>query len=100
MREAVIENDQVKVDGNGKVVTKLKINWNKLTEFRIGPYEAKLLVVYDDGQRDVVLEGSSTFWVIPYKIIGGIVIGLIILFFAVKFLLRWYVGRQVSKSRR
>ena len=100
VNEPVIENDQVKLDGNGKVVTKLKINWNKLTEFRIGPYEAKLLVVYDDGQKDVVLEGSSTFWVLPYKIIGGILIGLIVLFFVAKFLLRWYVRQQVSKSRR
>lgn len=100
VREPVMENDSVKLDENGNPVTKLVINWNKLTNFRIGPYTAQLLMVYDDGARDVTIEGSTTFWVIPYTALAVILAVLIVLFFIIKYLLRWYVRREVSRSRK
>jgi hypothetical protein len=100
VNEPVIEGDQVKVDENGKPVMKLQINWNKLTDFRIGPYEAKLLMVYDDGNKDVVVEGATTFWVIPYTIIGATIITLLVLFFVIKFFLRMYIKKAIAGSKR
>lgn len=67
---------------NGKVVTNRKnepvkvLNWdfNQLSKFRFGKYTANLLLVYDDGQRDIPIEATVSFWVIPWRYI------LIILF--------------------
>ena len=49
-------------------------DWTKVSEFRFGQYTAKLVGVYNDGERDVPLEAEVTFWVVPWKIILGIVI--------------------------
>lgn len=47
-------------------------NFDKpLSTFRIGKYTANLLLVYDNGERDVPIEATVSFWVIPWKIIGG-----------------------------
>lgn len=55
---------------------KLVWDYSKLSSFRIGKYTGKVIVIYDDGARDVPLEASVSFWVIPWKILG---IGLIII---------------------
>lgn len=54
-------------------------DWSQLDKFRIGRYTAKVVVAYNDGQRDVPLESVLEFWIIPWKIIVGIlfVVGLI-----------------------
>jgi hypothetical protein len=100
VNEPVMENGEVVLDELGNPVTKLKINWNKLTSFRIGPYEAKLLMVYDDGEKDVTIEGVTTFWVLPYKAIAVILIILVLIIVALRFFLKWYVGQAVKKSRK
>lgn len=99
VQEKVIENGVEKLDNTGKPITKLAINWNKLTSFRIGPYTARLLMVYDDGQRDVTIEGTTTFWVIPYTALGVILVTLIIVVVLLRFLLKWYVKRAIAKSK-
>lgn len=58
------------VDGTTK--PELTWNWNKLGDLRIGSYTAKLIAIYDDGQRDVPLEREVNFWVIPWLMILGI----------------------------
>lgn len=74
------ENGKVLIDKNGKTKYETKINFNKITEFRIGKYTAHLVAVYDNGERDVPLEASVSFWVIPWKIIlGGVFLLLLIL---------------------
>ena len=98
VRQPVMENGTAKIE-NGKPVTKLAVNWDKLTHFRIGPYTANLVMVFDDGKRDVVLEKAVTFWVIPYKIIAGIIVTVVILFFVIRWLLKRYVRSQISKNK-
>lgn len=100
VRENVIEDEQIKLDKNGKAVKKLKINWDKLTNFRIGKYTANLLLVFDNGQRDVTLDSTVSFWVIPYKAIGVGLITILILFFVIKKLLGIYIGKEVKKRQR
>lgn len=99
-REVVMEEGEAKLDASGNPVTRLKINWNKLTSMRIGPYEAKLLMVYDDGVKDVTIEGTATFWVIPYTAIGISLIVIVVLFVALKFILGAYIKGQIAKSRK
>ncbi|MCL6096332.1 MAG: DUF916 domain-containing protein [Patescibacteria group bacterium] len=100
VKEEVTEDGQVKLDKNGKPVEKLTINWNKLTSFRIGKYTANLLLVFDNGKRDVSLESTTTFWVFPYKAIIVIVILFIAGIIVLRLLLKYYVSREIKKRTK
>ena len=77
----------VPIEENGKIVNdedgnpKTKLSWDgmELSKLRIGRYTANLLLVYDDGERDVPIEATLSFWVIPWRILGVmlLIIGLI-----------------------
>ena len=97
VREPVMVNGQVKLDKNGQPVTTLQINWNKLTSFRIGKYTANLLLVFDNGTRDVPLETKVSFWVIPWKVILIMLVALIVIIVLMRFLLKWYINREVRR---
>ena len=99
VREPVIEDGIPKLHENGMPVSKISINWNKLTHFRMGKYTASLLMVYDDGRRDATIEGVATFWLIPYTAIAVILTSLVVLFIILRFSLRWYIRREVKRSR-
>lgn len=51
----------------------LRWDWRHMNELRIGKYVAKAVLVYNDGQRDVPLIASTTFWVIPWTLLFAIV---------------------------
>jgi hypothetical protein len=98
--EPVMVSGQPKLDKNGKVEMHLALNWNKLTSLRIGKYDANVLLVFDNGTRDVPLEGKLSFWVFPYKLITGVLILLIAVFFLAKFVLKKYIEGEVKKRSR
>lgn len=52
-----------------------KLEWNldELKNLRFGRYTANLIVVYDNGERDVPIESSVTFWVVPIRLILGVI---------------------------
>lgn len=89
-----------KLDKNGNPTTKLTINWNKLTSFRIGPYNAQLLLIYDDGQKDQVIESQVKFWVIPYIPIVILVVGAIILILIIKMLIGAYINKEIRRREK
>ena len=95
--EPVIEDGQVKTDANGKIIKKLIINWDKLTSFRIGKYTANLLLVYDNGTRDVPMEANLSFWVIPYKIIIFMTVVFIAGIILIRYLLKSYINREIRR---
>lgn len=72
------ENGVPVKDAEGNVVKELKWNWADASKLRWGKYNAKIVLVYDDGKRDVPLEGEVSFWVMPWRLIGG---GLVVLIF-------------------
>ncbi len=47
----------------------LKWDWSRVQHLRYGKYYAKLVAVYNDGQRDVPVEAEVSFWIIPWKFI-------------------------------
>jgi hypothetical protein len=98
--EPIVENGVTKLDKNGKPLKHLVINWNKLTSFRVGKYTANLILVFDNGTRDVSLSSTLTFWVIPWKAIAVIILGLIIFILLVRFLLKIYIKKQIEKGLR
>ncbi len=62
-----------------KGVTTFKTTYDlaKADKFRIGKYTAHALLVYDNGERDVPLEATVSFWVVPWKLIGGAILIII-----------------------
>jgi hypothetical protein len=98
VREPVIQDGQTKVDKNGKPVYSININWNKLTSFRIGKYTANLLVVYDNGEKDIPLEATLSFWVFPYKVVGGTLLGIILFVLILRFAIKKYINRELQKK--
>ncbi len=76
-------------------------DWSQLSHFRIGRYTAKLVAVYNDGQRDVPIEQEVTFWVLPWKIILGALIVLVILIFGIWTILRkvWSMLRRGKRRK-
>lgn len=72
------ENGTNLKDEKGKTIQELVWNWKDASKLRWGKYTAKLVLVYDDGKRDVPIEGEVSFWVIPWRLVGG---GLLIAIF-------------------
>jgi hypothetical protein len=97
VRTPVMEAGQPKLDKNGKQIETIGINWNKLTSFRIGKYTANLLLVYDNGTRDVPLEAKISFWVFPWKVVGLLIITMVVVVLLARFLLKSYINREIRK---
>jgi hypothetical protein len=76
------DSGQPVLDKSGRPVTELTWDFNNsLSKLRFGKYTAKLVMVYDNGQRDVPLEGTVSFWVIPWRLLLGAVLLLALPFF-------------------
>lgn len=97
VKQPVLQDGQPKLDKNGRPVETLQINWNKLTNFRVGKYTANLLLVFDNGKRDVPLEATITFWVFPYKALAVMLVAVVALVLIVRFLLKYYVNREIRR---
>lgn len=84
------------IDKSGKTKKSLYWEFSKITRLRIGKYSAKIVVVYNDGIRDVPLQGEITFWVIPWKLM----LLTITLLVAPALLVYLYMKRrQLKKSK-
>lgn len=70
-----VENGVPIKDAGGRNVLETNYDFSKANKFRIGKYTAHLLMVYDNGERDIPVEGTVSFWIIPWKImLGGLVV--------------------------
>lgn len=63
-----------------------------------GRYTADLKVVYGANGQETT--SSVTFWVIPYTLIGGIILALIIGFFGLRTAIKRYNNHIISKARK
>ncbi len=66
-----IKDDKTVLDKKGNIVKKLQWDFSQADKLRWGHYTANLLLVYDDGKQDVTIEGKTSFWIIPWRLIGG-----------------------------
>jgi hypothetical protein len=89
------KDGKVVLDKNGQPVTSLSWDFSKVQHLKFGHYTANLLAVYDNGSRDVPLEASVSFWVVPWRIIAFIIVvgGLAIYGL-------WTSGRNLYKKIR
>jgi len=75
---AQTKDDQPVLDKTGRPVNKLQWDFSHANRLRYGHYTAHLVLIYDNGQRDVPLEATVSFWVVPWRIIG-VVLGLAVI---------------------
>ncbi|HSX37173.1 MAG TPA: hypothetical protein VLG13_03635 [Patescibacteria group bacterium] len=61
-------NGQVISDKTGKPIKQLNWSGTNLSKLRIGRYHAHMVLVYNDGTRDIPIEGELSFWVLPWKL--------------------------------
>jgi hypothetical protein len=80
---------------DGKTKGALKWDFSKVQKLRFGRYTAHLVAVYDDGQRDVPIEAEVAFWVIPWRILGVILLILLIIGAGI-----WGIGRVLWRAIR
>jgi len=62
-------------DKTGTTIQHLSWDFTQANKFRFGKYYAKMVFVYNNGQRDVPISAVVSFWVIPWKL------GLLVLLF-------------------
>lgn len=67
-------------------------------KFLFGHYTAVFEGTYGTGGQKV--SASTDFWIIPYRLIAAIVVGLIVIFFVLRTILRSYTRRILRNSRR
>jgi hypothetical protein len=63
-----------------------------------GKYTADLKVTY--GANKQVTTSSLSFWVIPYRLIITVIVLLVVCFFALRFLIKHYNRRIISKAQK
>jgi hypothetical protein len=80
---AKTEDGKTVLDEQGNIVSELKWDWNNASKLRFGKYTAKMLLIYDDGSRDIPIEGEVSFWVIPWRM--TIALFVIAIFFFIGF---------------
>ncbi|MBI2439455.1 MAG: hypothetical protein HYV45_02555, partial [Candidatus Moranbacteria bacterium] len=66
----------------------LKWDWNDASKLRFGKYQAKLLLIYDDGTRDIPIEGMVSFWVVPWRIIAIIIFNFALIIGLIFYIIR------------
>lgn len=62
-------NGKVVLDKNDKPVTSLSWDFSKASHLKFGHYTAHLVMAYDNGSRDVPLEATVSFWVVPVRLV-------------------------------
>lgn len=62
-----------------------------------GRYTANLLVTYGSNKQTV--SSSVVFWVIPWRLIATVVVGLIVAFFLLRFAIKRYNQSIIERSR-
>ncbi|HVI69347.1 MAG TPA: hypothetical protein VM581_02715 [Magnetospirillaceae bacterium] len=67
-------------------------------QWMIGRYTAKIHLTYGQGQQ--ALDSEVSFWVIPYKLITGGIIGLIAVFFALRWAIKRYNAHIIKQARK
>ena len=89
---------QTTANPDGSTSQKLVWNWGNLSKLRIGRYTAHLVAVYNQAGRDVPIDGTVTFWVIPWKILLVLLVVVLLLLFALYIIVRSTI-RAIRRRR-
>lgn len=75
----------------------LSWDFSKANLLRFGRYTAHLLLVFDNGERDVPIESYVTFWVIPFRLIALVIAVPTIPALFVYLLMRWQLKKRSTE---
>lgn len=90
-----VSNGAAVLDKNGQNVRQLKWDFSQASKLRMGKYTATVFMVYDNGQRDIPVQATTTFWVVPWRLLGAL--ALVLALVAVGL---WSVFRGLWKNTR
>jgi hypothetical protein len=66
-----VKDNKVVLDKLGMAQKKLHWDFSQTYKLRWGKYTAKMLLVYDNGVRDIPIEGTLSFWVMPWRLMAA-----------------------------
>ena len=87
---------------NGQPTDVTKLNWDnfKLSSLRYGKYTAELEMIYNNGQYDVPLTATLTFWVMPWRIIAASAIVVLFILAGIWALVIRPIRGRIKGSKR
>lgn len=97
---ALDDSGQPLKDSNGNQKQRLNWDFSNVSKLRFGHYTADLLLVYNDGQRDIPITGSLSFWVIPWRLIFIVLVIILAPAVMVYLYMRRRYGKRSRKFRR
>lgn len=92
-----VEDDKVVLNADGSHEKELKWNIADITKLRIGKYTGKLLLIYDDGKKDVPIEAEVSFWVFPWRLILALIAIPVLPALLIFFLMRRSIKKRHKK---
>lgn len=87
-------------DAKGQIKKQLKWDFGKASKLRFGHYSAQLLLVYNDGQRDIPITGSLSFWVVPWRLILFVILLIVGPAVLVYLVMRRRFRKRLEKERK
>lgn len=93
-------NGQQVADKKGKLIEQLKWDLSKANTFRFGRYYAKMVLVYNDGSRDIPTQAVISFWIIPWKLVTVMLILLALIAVGLYAITRKVAKRTHYLSKR
>lgn len=91
---ADVQSNGQTVYTNGRPTQKLEWDLSKANQLRFGKYTAHLVMAYDNGSRDIPLEKTIEFWVIPWRLfLIGLAIPVVPAILVYAFM-RWRMRRD------
>ena len=92
-----VQDGKTVLDEQGNPTYELTWDWNDASKLRFGKYQAKLLLIYDDGTRDVPIEEEVSFWVVPWRMMIAFLVIALFFFIGIRSTVRniWY---KISKK--
>jgi hypothetical protein len=82
---------------NGQPIERLHWDLSNIDQFRFGRYYAHLALVYSNGQRDIPIYGTVSFWVIPWKLL---LIGLLVILIPIALFIMALRYRHMYRKHR
>ncbi|MEI7891192.1 MAG: hypothetical protein WCI36_04480 [bacterium] len=86
-------------DEKNNPIQELKWNFGEVSKLRWGKYTAKLLLIYDDGKRDIPVESEVSFWVIPWRLIAYSIAIPSVPALLVYFFMKWRMKKNLEKKK-
>jgi len=92
-------HNQILSNKNGLPETELSWNFHNFSDFRIGKYYARLVLVYNNGIRDVPVQSVVSFWVLPWELILAFLVIIIIFVLGVWTLFKPFIKKIFGHSK-